>query len=119
MFQLRLRRFGVGQVAVADELVERRDGPQFLATSLRVATKQRLGERRAAQTSSLLNRENIGGAKLELPAPVPVDVALIEGLAARGPNLQQEALLTGVKEVDLCAVSGAGRCADKLGGELR
>jgi hypothetical protein len=66
-----LRRFGVGQVAVADELVERRDGPQFLATSLRVATKQRLGERRAAQTSSLFNRENIGGAKLELPRPYP------------------------------------------------
>ena len=59
----------MGQVAVADELVERWDGPQFLAASLRVGSKQGLGKRRAAQTSSLFNRENIGGAKLELTLP--------------------------------------------------
>ena len=39
-----LAGLGVGQVAVADELVERRDGPQFLAASLRVGTKRGLGE---------------------------------------------------------------------------
>ena len=37
------------QVAVTDELVEHWDRPQFLAASLRIGAKQRLGEDRATK----------------------------------------------------------------------
>ena len=57
-FPTPLAGLGMGQVAVADELVERWDGSQFLAASLRVGAKQGLGERRAAGASCLLNRED-------------------------------------------------------------
>ena len=101
-----LAGLGMGQVAVADELVERWDGPQFLAASLRVGSEQRLGEDREAQTSSLLNRENIGGAKLELTlTPARIEITLIEGFAPGGPDFKQEALLLGVEEINLGAPS--------------
>ena len=114
-----LAGLGVGQVAVADELVERWDGPQFLATSLRVGTKQGLGERRAAHTSSLLNREDIGGAKLELtltPAPrrhiadrrsCPRRI----GLRAGSPSARVS------KKSTLARSSGQVAVTDKLGSE--
>ena len=44
-----LVRLGMRQITVADELVKRWDGPQLSTASLRIGTKQRLGERRSAQ----------------------------------------------------------------------
>jgi hypothetical protein len=58
---------GIGKVALANEPVQRRDGPQLLTTRLRIGTKQSYCNDRAAQSSSFLNREDISGAKLELP----------------------------------------------------
>jgi hypothetical protein len=110
-----LAGLGMGQVAVADELVERRDGPQFLATSLRVATKQRLGERRAAGAFCLPNREDASRPELELTLPAtPVDISLIEGFAPGGSDFKQEALLLGVEEINLRAAPGAEGIANKL-----
>ena len=113
-----LAGLGMGQVAVADELVERWDGPQFLAARLRVGTKQGLGKRRAAQTSSLLNRENIGGAKLELTLPaINVEITLVEGLATGRSDFEQEPFLAWVEEVNFRSPRGAGGPANKLGSE--
>jgi len=61
----------VGEIAVANKLVKRRDGPQFLAATLRIGTEQRLGERGAARASRLYDGENVRRAKLELTLPLP------------------------------------------------
>lgn len=95
----------MGQVAVADELVERWDGPQLLTAGLRVATKQRLGNSRATGASGLLDGEDACSAELELTLPaVSVEIPLVEGLATRGPDFEQKSLLVGIEEVDLYTV---------------
>ena len=110
-----LAGLGMGQVAVADELVERWDGPQLLATGLRVGTEQRLGKRRAARASCLLDGEDARRAQLELTLPaISVEIALVEGLAARRPDFEQEPFLARVEEVDLHASSRTSRCPDEL-----
>ena len=93
-----LAGLGMGQIAVADELVERWDGPQFLAASLRVGAKQRLGERRAARPSCLLDGEDVRRAELELTLPaISVEITLVEGLAPRRSDFEQEPFLAWVE----------------------
>ena len=84
---------GMGQITVADELVEGWDGPQCLAASLRVGAKQRLGERRAGRPSCLLDGEDAGRAELELSLPaISVEITLVEGLAPRRSDFRARTL---------------------------
>jgi hypothetical protein len=48
-----------------------------------------------------------------------IDVALIEGLVARGSDLQKEASLAGAEKIDLGSTRRASRCADKLRSKRR
>ena len=89
---------GMGQITVADELVEGWDGPQFLAASLRVDAEQRLGERRAARQSCLLDGEDARRAELELSLPaLSVEITLVEGLAPRRSDFEQEPFLAWIE----------------------
>ena len=118
-----LAGLGMGQIAVADELVERWNGPQLLTAGLRVGTKQRLGKRRAARASCLLDGEDTRRAELELTLPaVSVEIPLVEGLATRRPDFEQEAFLARVEVINFNASyifnvlirgrGGAGSLAD-------
>ena len=73
------------------------------------------GDDGSAQTSRLLDRENISGAKLELTlVPSRIQITLIKGFAAGGSDFEQEALVLGVEEINLGAASGADGFANKL-----
>jgi hypothetical protein len=95
-----LARMGMGQIAVANKLIERWDGPQLLAASLRMSTKQSLGYGGPTQPTGLLKRQRVGGANFELPlAPARIDITLIEGPAARRADFEHETPLPGVEDV--------------------
>ena len=86
---------------------ERRDGrrcAQLAPARLRVVAEHSVRENRARLAPRLLERDDVGGADLELAlAAVVVGVALIERLAAGGAHLEHQATLAGVEEIDLRA----------------
>jgi len=52
-----LRSFGVGQIALTDQFIERWDRSPFVTAGLRIGSEQRLGQRRPAQAPCLLKRQ--------------------------------------------------------------
>jgi len=97
--------------AVANQLLECRDGSQFGLARLRVHPHQSLRRDRSALTPRHGQPENIGWADLELALPAArVGVALVESLAPRAAHLEHESTLLDIEEIDfLAAVRTTGR----------
>ena len=91
--------------------------PEFVVVVfalLRIGAQQCLGANLAPFAPRLLQREHVGGSDLVLPlASVLVGVALIVGLAARHPHLEQEATLGQVEIIDLFPTGDALRGSHK------
>lgn len=102
------------QVAVAHELGERRDVPQFPSAGLRIGAEQGLSQDQTRLLASLIERKGIGRTDLELPfAAAFVGIALIEGHAPRAADLKHEAALIGIEIIDLGSSRIAGRMLDE------
>src|SRR6185295_10064487 len=86
---------------------------------LRVVAEHGMREDRACLAARLLQRDDVGGADLELTiAPVVIGVALVEGLAAGGTHLEHQAALVRVEEIDLGTAGRTSGADDELSREL-
>src|SRR5262249_34262125 len=106
------------QIAVADQLGERRYRAHLGAALLRIGADQRFSRGGARLAARHRQRDHVGGTDLELALATPVvGVALVVGFAAGLSDLEHEAALLAVEEIDLLHAVGTDGRSDKRSGQ--
>src|SRR5262249_32435849 len=102
-----------------DEGRDGRRGAQLAPPRLRIIAEHGMREHGARVAPRLLERDDVGGADLELAlAAVIVGVALVVGLPARGAHLEHQPALAQIEEIDLPAARPATGGPDDSGRQL-